>query len=151
MLYEQDFFAWTKQQANLLKEGRLRELDLPNLIEELEDMGRSNYRELESRLIVLVAHLLKWEYQWNQLQSQWKEFEGKSWRNSIIEQRIQLSGLLEERPSLQNFFQERLTRAYPQAIKLIIKETDLLSTEFPAECPYSIDQLLDEDFLPKPR
>ena len=59
MLYEQDFFAWTKQQANLLKEGRLRELDLPNLIEELEDMGRSNYRELESRLIVLVAHLLK--------------------------------------------------------------------------------------------
>ena len=151
MLYEQDFFAWTKQQVNLLKEGRLRELDLPNLIEELEDMGRSNYRELESRLIVLVAHLLKWEYQWNQLQSQWKEFEGKSWRNSIIEQRIQLSGLLEERPSLQNFFQERLTRAYPQAIKLIIKETDLLSTEFPAECPYSIDQLLDEDFLPKPR
>ena len=151
MLYEQDFFAWTKQQANLLKEGRLRELDLPNLIEELEDMGRSNYRELESRLIVLVAHLLKWEYQWNQLQSQWKEFEGKSWRNSIIEQRIQLSGLLEERPSLQNFFQERLTRAYPQAIKLIIKETDLLSTEFPAECPYSIDQLLDEDFFSKPR
>ena len=151
MLYEQDFFAWTKQQVNLLKEGRLRELDLPNLIEELEDMGRSNYRELESRLIVLVAHLLKWEHQWNQLQSQWKEFEGKSWRNSIIEQRIQLSGLLEERPSLQNFFQERLTRAYPQAIKLIIKETDLLSTEFPAECPYSIDQLLDEDFLPKPR
>ena len=151
MLYEQDFFAWTKQQVNLLKEGRLRELDLPNLIEELEDMGRSNYRELESRLIVLVAHLLKWEYQWNQLQSQWKEFEGKSWRKSIIEQRIQLSGLLEERPSLQNFFQERLTRAYPQAIKLIIKETDLLSTEFPAECPYSIDQLLDEDFLPKPR
>ena len=151
MLYEQDFFAWTKQQANLLKEGRLRELDLPNLIEELEDMGRSNYRELESRLIVLVAHLLKWEYQWNQLQSQWKEFEGKSWRNSIIEQRIQLSGLLEERPSLQNFFQERLTRAYPQANKLIIKETDLLSTEFPAECPYSIDQLLDEDFFSKPR
>ena len=151
MLYEQDFFAWTKQQVNLLKEGRLRELDLPNLIEELEDMGRSNYRELESRLIVLVAHLLKWEYQWNQLQSQWKEFEGKSWRKSIIEQRIQLSGLLEERPSLQNFFQERLTRAYPQAIKLIIKETDLLSTEFPAECPYSIDQLLDEDFFSKPR
>ena len=151
MLYEQDFFAWTKQQVNLLKEGRLRELDLPNLIEELEDMGRSNYRELESRLIVLVAHLLKWEYQWNQLQSQWKEFEGKSWRNTIIEQRIQLSGLLEERPSLQNFFLERLKRAYPQAIKLIIKETDLLSTEFPAECPYSIDQLLDEDFLPKPR
>ena len=151
MLYEQDFFAWTKQQVNLLKEGRLRELDLPNLIEELEDMGRSNYRELESRLIVLVAHLLKWEYQWNQLQSQWKEFEGKSWRNSIIEQRIQLIGLLEEMPSLQNFFQERLKRAYPQAIKLIIKETDLLSTEFPAECPYSIDQLLDEDFLPKPR
>ena len=151
MLYEQDFFAWTKQQANLLKEGRLRELDLPNLIEELEDMGRSNYRELESRLIVLVAHLLKWEYQWNQLQSQWKEFEGKSWRKSIIEQRIQLSGLLEERPSLQNFFQERLTRAYPQANKLIIKETDLLSTEFPAECPYSIDQLQDEDFFPKPR
>ncbi len=151
MLYEQDFFAWTKQQVNLLKGGRLRELDLPNLIEELEDMGRSNYRELESRLIVLVAHLLKWEYQWNQLQSQWKEFEGKSWRNSIIEQRIQLIGLLEEMPSLQNFFQERLKRAYPQAIKLIIKETNLLSTEFPAECPYPIDQLLDEDFLPKPR
>jgi hypothetical protein len=151
MLYQQDFLAWTRQQAHLLSQKRWQDLDLENLIEELEEMGRSNHRELESRLIVLIAHLLKWEFQWKQLQSQWREFEGKSWRNTIIEQRIQIDGLLKDRPSLKNSFEECLQKAYPQAIKLATKETGLSHKTLPNSCPYSMEQLFDEDFLPECR
>ena len=66
MLYEKDFLAWTQQQSELIRQGRWQEVDLDHLIEELEDMGKSNHRELESRLVVLLAHLLKWKFQLNQ-------------------------------------------------------------------------------------
>ena len=79
MLYEEDYLAWTQQQIGLLQTGKLEELDLKNLVEELKAIGRSDHRELESRLIILIAHLLKWEWQFNRLQNQWAEFEGKSW------------------------------------------------------------------------
>ena len=79
MLYEKDFLAWTQQQSELIRQGRWQEVDLDHLIEELEDMGKSNHRELESPLIVLLAYLLKWEFQLNQLQDQWREFDGRSW------------------------------------------------------------------------
>ena len=78
MLYEEDYLAWTQQQIGLLQTGKLEELDSKNLVEELKAMGRSDHRELESRLIILIAHLLKWEWQFNRLQNQWAEFEGKS-------------------------------------------------------------------------
>lgn len=71
MLYEEDYLAWTQQQIGLLQTGKLEELDLKNLVEELKAMGRSDHRELESRLIILIAHLLKWEWQFNRLQNQW--------------------------------------------------------------------------------
>ena len=101
MLYEEDYLAWIKQQIGLLQTGKLEELDLKNLVEELKAMGRSDHRELESRLIILIAHLLKWEWQFNRLQNQWAEFEGKSWRNSITEQRIQIKFLMQKVPSLR--------------------------------------------------
>ena len=78
MLYEEDYCAWTKQQIGLLQTGKLEEWDLKNLVEELKAMGRSDYHELKSHLIILIAHLLKWEWQFNRLQNQWVEFEGKS-------------------------------------------------------------------------
>ena len=90
MLYEKDFLAWTQQQSELIRQGRWQEVDLGHLIEELEDMGKSNHRELESRLVVLLAYLLKWEFQLNQLQDQLREFDGRSWRKTIIEQRVQI-------------------------------------------------------------
>ena len=90
MLYEKDFLAWTQQQSELIRQGCLQEVDLDHLIEELEDMGKSNHRELESRLVVLLAHQLNQEFQLNQLRDQWREFDGRSWRKTIIEQRVQI-------------------------------------------------------------
>lgn len=97
-LYEHDIDAWLNHQVHLLKTGRLLEVDVEHLIEELQDMGKSNRRELESRLIILIAHLLKWQLQLNALPDTWKALEGKSGRNTIIEQRAQLLYLLKKVP-----------------------------------------------------
>ena len=140
MLYEQDLFAWTQQQVNLLTHQRWHELDVENLIDELEGMARRDRREMINRLIILIAHLLKWKFQ--------PDHQSGSWRGSIQEQRLQLNGLLEDSPSLHQQFIESLEKAYPQAIKLASKETELPTTKFPNECPYELAQLLDEDFLP---
>jgi len=140
MLYEQDLFAWTQQQVNLLTHQRWHELDVENLIDELEGMARRDRREMINRLIILIAHLLKWEFQ--------TDHQSGSWRGSIQEQRLQLNGLLEDSPSLHQQFIESLEKAYPQAVKLASKETELPTTKFPNECPYELAQLLDEDFLP---
>ena len=140
MLYEQDLFAWTQQQINLLTHQRWHELDVENLIDELEGMATRDQREMTNRLIILIAHLLKWEFQ--------LDYQSGSWRGSIQEQRLQLNGLLEDSPSLHQQFIESLEKAYPQAIKLASKKTELPTTKFPNECPYELAQLLDEDFLP---
>ena len=140
MLYEQDLFAWTQQQVNLLTHQRWHELDVENLIDELEGMARRDRREMINRLIILIAHLLKWEFQ--------PDHQSGSWRGSIQEQRLQLNGLLEDSPSLHQQFIESLEKAYPQAVKLASKEIELPTTKFPNECPYELAQLLDEDFLP---
>ena len=124
MLYEKDFLAWTQQQSKLIRQGRWQEVDLDHLIEELEDMGKSNHRELESRLVVLLAYLLKWEFQLNQLQDKWREFDGRSWRKTIIEQRVQIERLLEDRSSLSSHFETILQQAYSTALKLACKETN---------------------------
>ncbi|OQW92015.1 MAG: hypothetical protein BWK78_02900 [Thiotrichaceae bacterium IS1] len=138
--YEQDFQGWINQHIVLLKTGKVNELDVEHLIEELEDMGKSNIRELESRLVILIAHLLKWQFQATQ--------QSGSWRGSIIEQRIQILRLLRKIPSLKRELPNAVSDAYADALKLAIKETKLPSTAFPTECPYSIEQLLDEDFYP---
>jgi hypothetical protein len=100
-LYEHDFNAWIYQQISLLKEGKTNEIDIEHLIEELEDMGKSNLKELESRFIILIAYLLKWQFQLATLATSWQDFEGKSWRKTIIEQRVQLLYLLKKVPSLK--------------------------------------------------
>lgn len=149
-LYDQDFDAWIADQVRLLRQGRTQELDLAHLIVELEDMGKSNLRELESRLIVLVAHLLKWHYQLASLSALWKEFEGTSWRRSIIEQRTQIDFLLKQVPSLKASLDLALTHAWPEARRLTIRETGLTPERFPADCPYTAAQVLDQDFYPSP-
>jgi hypothetical protein len=147
--YEQDFHQWIEHHIVLLKEGKLNEIDVDHLIAELEDMGKSNRRELKSRLVVLIAHLLKWQYQYEQLQDLWKTFTGGSWRATINNQRTELIDLLKDSPSLKRFLTDVVSEAYPSALELVIEETNLPESTFPKTCPYTIEQLLDKKFYPE--
>jgi hypothetical protein len=139
-LYDTDFHSWIQEHILLLKESRFADIDAAHLIEELEDMGKSNKRELKSRLIVLVAHLLKWQYQATQ--------RSTSWQASINEQRRQLLFLLKEMPSLKNSINDALTEIYSDALEWASEETHLAQHDFPDQCPYSTAQLLDKNFYP---
>jgi hypothetical protein len=138
-LYEQDFYSWVQHHVALLKDSRFDEIDVDNLIEELEGMAKKDERELISRLIILIAHLLKWRYQ--------PDMQSNSWSSSIIEQRAQVLFLLEDVPSLRNKMPDAMLRAYPKALEVAVKETGLSC--FPKDCPYSEKHLLDEDFFPE--
>ena len=137
-LYEQDFYSWIQHHVDLLKDSRFDEIDVDNLIEELEGMAKKDERELISRLIILIAHLLKWQYQ--------SDMQSNSWLSSIIEQRAQVLYLLEDVPGLRNKMSDAIHRAYPKAQEVAVKETGL--SDFPKQCPYSEKQVLDEDFYP---
>lgn len=138
--YEQDFYAWTQEQASLLRTGRLAEIDIENIAEELESMGRSEKRELVDRLAILLAHLLKWRLQPGR--------RGNSWRATVKEQRRRVSKRLEDSPSLKHGLEERLAEAYEAAVLLAISDTGLDEATFPATCPFSFSQALDETFWP---
>ncbi|MCX7097098.1 MAG: DUF29 domain-containing protein [Methylococcales bacterium] len=138
--YEQDFYSWTQEQAALLKQGRFAELDVNNLIEEVETMGRSEKRELESRLTVLLLHLLKWKYQAIR--------RGRSWQLSIDEQRLQFTETLSENPGLKARLDELVIKAYRLAVIQAARETNISKTVFPEYCPWTLAQFLDEGFYP---
>jgi hypothetical protein len=140
-VYEQDFYSWTQQQAELLRKRQFAEMDIDNLIEEIESMGRSEKRELESRLSVLLLHLLKWQYQ--------PAYQGRSWALSIDEQRIQFLRVLQDNPSLKSQINTTITSAYKLAIVKASKETGLSKKTFPDVCPWSLSELADELFYPK--
>jgi len=146
--YQQDFEHWVNQQITLLKTGRVHELDVEHLIEELEGMARRDRNELISHLIILIAHLLKWQFQLSQLTETWEQFSGKSWHHSILEQRYRIHEQLENTPSLQNYLHEATMKAYPKAVALAVDETGLPKSTFPPNCSYSIAQLLDKTFYP---
>ncbi|PSR18930.1 DUF29 domain-containing protein [filamentous cyanobacterium CCP3] len=141
-LYETDFYAWTQQQSALLRRNVLEKLDLPHLVEELEDLGRRERQELRNRLSVLLGHLLKWQYQ--------PEQRGNSWRATIREQRTQVQLVLTDNPSLKPYLAEALAIAYQLGQDLAVQETGLDYDTFPAECPYTLTQILGETFLPSP-
>ncbi|MEB3148088.1 MAG: DUF29 domain-containing protein [Sphaerospermopsis sp.] len=138
-LYETDFYAWTLEQAKLLKQGQLNQLDIVNLIEEIESLGKREKQELRNRLGILIGHLLKWQYQSNK--------RSNSWKATIREQRRRIKEHLEENPSLKSYLSEAIVLAYQDGVDLAIQETNLPDTTFPLENPYSISQILDPDFL----
>ena len=138
--YETDFYAWTQQQAKFLQEEKWSCLDIPNLVEEIESLGRQERRELKNRLGVLLGHLLKWNFQ--------PESRSRSWLATIREQRSQVLQLLDESPSLQPDLPEALKTAYRSGLNLAVSETSLSYKVFPQECPYSLDQVLDSGFFP---
>jgi len=147
-LYEKDVNEWIVSQIQLLESGKVELIDIEHLIEELQDMGKSNRRELSNHLKILIAHLLKWQYQLKLLADKYDGYEGKSWRLTIIEQRFQLIDLLEDIPSLKRELQETIKKSYPKAVLLAVKETNLPQATFPTECPYSIEQLLNDEYYP---
>ena len=133
-LHDTDFYGWTHQQVSLLRTGRFEELDLSNLIDEIEDMGKSQMRELESRLGILLAHLLKWRYQ--------PERRSIRWETTLQEQRRRLTRLLADNPSLKPRLPKAQDDAYGDARLIARRETALPDSTFPETSPFSIEQIL---------
>jgi len=149
--YDRDFDAWIQQHIALLKQGKVNEIDVEHLIEELENISKSDRREIFSHFKILIAHLLKWQFQLKQLTERWQEFKGNSWQQSITEQRSQIIDQLEQSPSLKRQLPESIMKAYPKAVELAMKETGLSKSTFPNNCPYTVEQLLDDEFYPDPQ
>ena len=131
--YETDFYLWTQQQADLLRQGALSALDIENLIEEIDDMGASNRRSLGSFLELVIMHLLKWQYQ--------PERRGTSWRLSIRKGRNAIERAIEYSPSLNRQLPAMMTAEYRRARREAADETGLPLTTFPEECPFTIEQI----------
>ncbi|HEY9889167.1 MAG TPA: DUF29 domain-containing protein [Candidatus Obscuribacterales bacterium] len=139
-LYETDFYAWTQAQATLMRDRQWHQLDLPNLIEEIESLGKQQRQELRNRLAILISHLLKWEYQ--------PQKRSRSWLLTVQIQRLDTLELLEENPSLKAYLVEGLDKAYGKAVKLAAQETTLSANTFPPECPYRLEEILSDRFYP---
>ncbi|MFN8491022.1 MAG: DUF29 domain-containing protein [Caldilineaceae bacterium] len=139
-VYNTDFYAWTQQQAALLRNEEWTEVDWQNLIEEIEAMGRSEQRELENRLIVIVMHLLKLQYQPSR--------RTRSWVVTVQTQRVDVARHLRKNPSLRTLLTETVADIYPDAVKKAAIETRLKAETFPPVCPWTAEQILDLSFLP---
>jgi hypothetical protein len=148
-LYNRDYRAWANRQIDALSAGRFTDLDIAHLLEELGDMGRSERNELENRLVVLLAHLLKWQFQYDRLTDRWKEFKGDSWRSTIVEQRDRIARRLDKSPRLKPELSGLIEEAYNDAAGLAAKETAIHMDCFPSVCPYTQEQILDEKFFPE--
>jgi hypothetical protein len=138
--YEQDFVAWLEDQAGRARRGETNGLDLDNIAEELEGMARSDRREIRNRLTVLLLHLLKHEFQ--------PRRRSRRWRATIAEQRQRIAAVIEDSPSLQLFPASILDRCYADARSQAALETGLTSAAFPERCRFSVEQVLDPDWLP---
>jgi Domain of unknown function DUF29 len=139
--YNKDLYLWGQEHIKLLKQGRLNELDIEHLIEEIEDMGSSQRHAIQSHLKNLIMHLLKWQFQSN--------IQSHSWKTSILNARIEIFDLIDESPSLRNAPANCLEKAYSNARELASSETGLSLKTFPSECPYTIEEILKKDWLPE--
>ncbi len=140
-LYETDFYAWTQEQVTQLKAQQWEQLDTVNLIEEIESLGRKERQELRNRLGLLLGHLLKWQFQPNK--------RSNSWLGTIREQRVQIKLLLQDSPSLKPYLDEVFLDAYELGLALAIRETQLGEQVFPEECIYTLEQVMNPQFLPE--
>lgn len=139
-LYETDFYAWTQKQVELLRKGDLNNLDIENLIEEIDSLGKQEKRELINRLGILIGHLLKWEYQ--------STHRSRSWAATIREQRRKIKDLLEENPSLKSCLDEVLKKAWFDGKDLAVRETLMELRTFPSDISYTWQQIESPEFLP---
>ncbi len=139
-LYDNDFHGWAKEQAALLRAGKLASADIANIAEEIESMGRIEKREMAARLTVLLLHLLKWQFQ--------PLLRTPSWRATIRVQRRDLAIHLKDNPSLKPMTGKAVEQAYGTALIEAEAETGIPEGKFPGKCPYSFKQIMDADFWP---
>lgn len=138
--YTADFNSWIQRTAQLLRERRWHEIDLEHLIEEVEDLGKSERRGIASQLTRLLLHLLKWQYQ--------PQRRTDSWLDSITDARTQIGLAIEDSPSLNNYPAEQLAQSYQRARRQAAKQTGMALSVFPEECPYLLELVLEEDWFP---
>jgi predicted DNA-binding ribbon-helix-helix protein len=136
--YEDDLYTWVQEQVAFLRAGRVDALDLEHIAEELEGVSKSEFAKLQSALRVLVMHMLKWDQQ--------PEHRTPSWIFSIREQRRRYGRVLQDNPGLKPRIHEALGNAYPDARDWASDETHLPPDEFPSECPYTWDDILNRPF-----
>jgi len=138
--HDNDFYAWANEQAALLRAGRLDQADIEHIAQEIESMGRTEKRELVSRLRVLLLHLLKWKFQ--------PAGRGSSWEATVRVQRLDLAEHMKDNPSLKAIVSEAIATAYEGAVIEAAVETKLSESVFPSICPWAFDQLMDARFWP---
>jgi hypothetical protein len=140
-LHDSDFYAWSLEQAALLRAGRTGEADLEAIAQEIESMGKTEKRELVSRLTILLLHLLKCRHQ--------PSHRGKSWRLTIADARDDIGDHLEDNPSLKAMLDSAMEQAYRTARRKAAIETEFDEDDFPPRCPWSFAEAMDEGFWPE--
>ncbi|MBW4621382.1 MAG: DUF29 domain-containing protein [Cyanosarcina radialis HA8281-LM2] len=140
-LYQKDYYLWLEETAKLLHDRLLHEVDIPNLIEEIESIGRSEKHAIQSNLIIIILHLLKYKYQ--------PEKRTGSWLGSIGEHRDRIDISLADSPSLKTYIQEVFANCYNKARKRASLETELSIDTFPLDSPFTLEETLNSDFLPE--
>ena len=138
--YETDVVAWANEQAALIRAGKFDQLDAEHLAEEVEALSAKEKRELRNRLAVLLQHLLKWQFQ--------PQFRSDSWTTTMFEQRLNIHDILEDSPSLRGILNERFDSAYRLAVSQAARETKIALANFPKTCPFSLENVLTEGWLP---
>jgi hypothetical protein len=141
--YDKDVILWSEQQARLLRAGRFDDLDVEHLADEIEDVGKSEKRELASRMAVLLAHLLKWSLQ--------PKMRSNSWRSTIVVQRKRVALAIRATPSLKAVMGDPDWREdmWLDAVAQAQKETGLALEDLPAACPWTMEQAAERDFWPE--
>lgn len=139
-LYDDDFYRWTVEQAELLRQGRLQDADVRNIVEEIETLGRSERRELESAYRLICKHLLKMIYQ--------PDHASRNWLNTIVRERNNVESILDASPSLKAKRSEICANAYRQARKEAAAETGIILVVFPEQPPFTVEEVQDETFVP---
>jgi hypothetical protein len=140
-LYDEDLYVWACRNAQLLREGRYAEADMANIAEEIESLGKEQVHGLRSQIRRLLLHLLKYQYQ--------PERRTRSWRGSIVDARAEVESFLKDNPSLRSRLDDLMPDAYEVARKRAAAETGLPKKSFPTDCPYSFQQMMDDDFPPE--
>jgi Domain of unknown function DUF29 len=140
-LYEHDYVAWAESMAQLIREGKFDQVDWENVTEEIASLGKTEKQALESNLIILLVHLLKWQYQ--------PSMRCGSWKGSIVEHRRRIRKALKDSPSLKPHLETQLNECYQDALEQAIAETGLAAEQFPQLLPYKLQDILNPDFLPE--